>query len=388
MTKPDLILVGGGLSSGLLALRLKQARPHLRIVILEKGPQLGGNHTWSFHDNDLSAEQRRFVSPLVAHHWPTQSVRFPGFDRILSAGYNSIPSDRFNHVLRGELGDAVRVDAAAANITATSVQLANGTELQAGAVIDARGFKPDPAVQIRFQSFLGLELRVVGGHGLTAPVIMDATTPQNSGYRFTYLLPFSADTILVEDTGYLDDAALDLDGLERRIDAYCVQRHWSVAERIRSEQGVLPIALGGDPLRQARLHPAPCIGLRGAFFHPTTGYSLPDAVRVADTVAALDHLTPDALRNRINALSARLWKERGFFRALNRMLFLAGKPEDRWRVMERFYRLPQPLIERFYAGALTPLDKLRILSGKPPVPVGEALKALIQSPPKDIQTHA
>jgi lycopene beta-cyclase len=33
------------------------------------------------------------------------------------------------------------------------------------------------------------------------------------------------------------------------------------------------------------------------------------------------------------------------------------------------------LIRRFYAGRTTAADKLRILSGKPPVPVLEAMKA-------------
>ncbi|HEV7415070.1 MAG TPA: lycopene beta-cyclase CrtY, partial [Tianweitania sediminis] len=345
MKTADLLLVGGGLASGLLALRLKEAKPALRVVILEKEARLGGNHTWSFHDNDLSGEQRKFLRPMVAHHWPHQSVRFPGLERTLSAGYNSIPSGRFHDVLTKALGeDQIRFNAPVREIAATSVRLDDGTELEAGAVVDASGFKPDPALRIRFQSFLGLELRIAGGHGLAMPVIMDATTPQDSGYRFTYLLPFSADTVLVEDTGYLDDAALDIAGLERRIADYCSGRNWTVQEVVRREQGVLPIALAGDPAHRNRQHAAPQIGLAGAFFHPTTGYSLPDAVRVADVVAALDQLTPDALRQRIDTLSAALWRDRRFFRALNRMLFLAGRPEDRWRVMQRFYRLPQPLI--------------------------------------------
>jgi lycopene beta-cyclase len=71
-----------------------------------------------------------------------------------------------------------------------------------------------------------------------------------------------------------------------------------------------------------------------------------------------------------------LWKERAFYQLLNRMLFRAAPPEDRYRVLEHFYRLPEPLISRFYAGRLTRLDKLRIVSGRPPVPIGKALAAL------------
>ena len=59
------------------------------------------------------------------------------------------------------------------------------------------------------------------------------------------------------------------------------------------------------------------------------------------------------------------------------MLFDAARPEERYRVFERFYRLREPLVERFYAGRPTRADKLRILSGKPPVPVLAAIRALL-----------
>ena len=41
--------------------------------------------------------------------------------------------------------------------------------------------------------------------------------------------------------------------------------------------------------------------------------------------------------------------------------------------MEQFYRRPEPLIARFYAGRLTWADRARILVGRPPVPVARAL---------------
>ena len=79
------------------------------------------------------------------------------------------------------------------------------------------------------------------------------------------------------------------------------------------------------------------------------------------------------------------WRGQRFFRLLNRMLFLAGRADERWRVMQRFYRLPAPLIARFYAGRLSLRDKARIVSGKPPVPVVEALLAARQIHPSQIR---
>jgi lycopene beta-cyclase len=45
-------------------------------------------------------------------------------------------------------------------------------------------------------------------------------------------------------------------------------------------------------------------------------------------------------------------------------------------VLQHFYRLPQPVIERFYAGRLGINDARQILSGRPPVPVLRALRCL------------
>ncbi|MBS9719090.1 lycopene beta-cyclase CrtY [Tianweitania sp. BSSL-BM11] len=380
MKDADLIIVGGGLAGGLLALRLQQSRPDLSVLVLESGPTLGGNHTWSFHDDDLTAEQHAFLAPLVVHRWPAQSVRFPAFERRLDAGYNSVASDRFHHVLSEQLGNSIRLNTSVRSIAPTQVVLADGTTLQAPAVIDATGFRSHPALQIRFQSFLGLELRFAEPHGLSAPVIMDATTPQDGGYRFTYLLPFTDTTMLVEDTGYVDDRALDLAELEARITRYCATRGWQIVEEVRREQGVLPITLDADIDLLWTGVTLPRIGLAGSFFHPTTGYSLPDAVRVADLIAEMPQLTSPAILDALKMHAKVLWREQRFFRALNRMLFLAGEQDQRWRVMQRFYKLSEPLIERFYAGQTTTADKLRILAGKPPVPVGQALSALLRKP--------
>jgi lycopene beta-cyclase len=117
------------------------------------------------------------------------------------------------------------------------------------------------------------------------------------------------------------------------------------------------------------------LGLRGGFFHPTTGYSLPDALANAALLTGEPDLSGAALHSLYRTRSATLWRERGFYRMLNRMLFGAAAPPERYRVLEHFYRLPPATIGRFYAGRSTLLDKARILSGRAPVPVRPALAA-------------
>jgi lycopene beta-cyclase len=285
-------------------------------------------------------------------------------------------------VLSELLGEDAWLGVEASEVKADGVRLVDGRRLSAPLVIDARGPRRSSRLALGWQKFLGQEVRLAAPHGLARPVIMDATVAQLDGYRFLYLLPLEPDCLLVEDTRYADGPALDTQRIGEDIAAYVATQGWSIAEVVREEVGVLPIALAGDI--DAYWAEAPTAaadaGMRAALFHPTTGYSLPDAARQAELVAGLPVLTTAAVREAIIGLSKRAWKDRAFYRLLNRMLFRAATPAQRYKVLERFYRLPQPLIERFYAGAASGADKLRILAGKPPVPIGRALRVLSEAP--------
>ena len=373
----DVILVGGGLSNGLIAYRLRQLRPDLRVLLLEAGRAVGGNHTWSSHAGDLNEAQRGWSEPFVAYRWPHYDVAFPGFARRVELSYGSVTAERFADVLR-DAGVPIRTGAVAAAVTPTAVRLQDGTELQASAVIDGRGHRPSPHLRLAYQKFFGRDLRLAAPHGLTGPIVMDATVAQHDGYRFVYVLPFEPDRLLVEDTYYADAPALDEAVLRARVDAYAAARGWTTLRVLREEKGVLPITLTGDIDRFWAADPGqPRAGLRAGLFHPTTGYSFAEAVRLADRIAALPRLDAAEVAAAVEAQARRRWRDQRVFRGLNRMLFRAGRPEERWTLMRRFYRFPEPLITRFYAGHLTATDTVRLLSGKPPVPIIPALRALM-----------
>ncbi|WP_252106252.1 MULTISPECIES: lycopene beta-cyclase CrtY [unclassified Halomonas] len=379
----DLILVGAGLANALIAWRLGKRHPNLDVLVIEAGPRPGGNHTWSFHQHDLSSEQHAWVEPLVAHRWPGYEVRFPAFNRHLESDYLSVTAERFAEVLEESLGERLLTDTRVAALTPTGVTLEDGTALTAGAVIDGRGPDTSPHLTIGYQSFLGQQWRIKTPHGLTRPIMMDATVDQQGGYRFVYSLPLDEYTLLIEDTHYVDAADLDPARARNNIAAYAERQGWALEALEREEHGHLPITLDGDidAFWQAA-QGQPRSGLRAGLFHATTGYSLPHAVALADAIAAQTHFDAASLFELIDNFARRRWREQRFFRMLNRMLFLAGKPDRRWQVMQRFYTLNDGLIERFYAGRPTLLDKARIVSGKPPVPVREAIPAVLKQTPR------
>lgn len=377
MPRYDLILVGAGLANGLIALRLRQQRPSLRILLIDAESQPGAHHTWSFHADDLTEAQHRWIAPLVVHHWPGYEVRFPQRQRHLNSGYFCVTAERFAQVMRDHFAADLLLNTRVATLDSHSVTLEDGRVVEADAVIDGRGYQPDGALRMGFQSFVGQEWQLGAPHGLTAPIIMDATVDQQAGYRFVYSLPFSTDTLLIEDTHYIDRATLDGERARQNIRDYAAQQGWQLARLLREEQGALPITLTGDVDAFWQKRDLPCSGLRAGLFHPTTGYSLPLAVALADRLAEMPVMTSASLNATIRQVASQAWQQQRFFRMLNRMLFLAGPAGQRWQVMQRFYGLPEGLIARFYAGKLTLPDRLRILSGKPPVPVLAALQAIM-----------
>lgn len=372
--KCDIAIVGGGLAGGLAALCLAAKRPDLDVRLIEPG-SVGGNHIWSFFDSDIAKKDRWLVAPLVGYHWENYDVAFPDRARKMRMGYKSITGE----ALAAAVGAALPADRIIADrakhLAPDHVLLARGGRLSAKHVIDARGTGKTSMLDCGWQKFVGQALTVEGGHGIDRPLVMDATVEQLDGYRFIYLLPFDAETIFVEDTYYSDSPDLDVAAVRDRIATYAQRRQWNVTGVTREETGILPVVVAGD---FDRLWPAvdrtARIGVRAGEFHAMTGYSLPAAVRTAAALPAL--VDRGDLGARLRGRAAVSWRRQRFYRMLGAMLFRAADPDARYRIFQRFYGLAPGLIARFYAGRSNAADKLRILSGKPPVSVGRAIAAL------------
>jgi lycopene beta-cyclase len=375
----DVAIVGGGLAGSLIALALAARRPDLRLLLIEEGARFGGNHLWSFFSGDVADADRWLVAPLVCHAWPGHEVHFADYARDQPGSYQSIESERLDSVLRRALPpEALLTGTSADIVTATSVRLADGTTIGAGGVIDARGPAGLSHLDLGYQKFAGQLLELDAPHGLTRPIIMDARVDQADGYRFVYVLPFGPRSVFVEDTYYSESPDLDLPRLQARIAAYAAEQGWRVRATGRVETGVLPVCMGGDfeGYWQSGGPGVAKAGLRGGFFHAMTGYSLPDAVRIAALVAGMADLSGPALHGTLHKAAAAHWRGQRFYRLLATLLFKAADPPERHRTLARFYRLDPALIGRFYAGRSTLGDKLRILMGKPPVAISRAIAAL------------
>ena len=378
----DMIIVGAGLSGLLTAWRCLDMNPDLTVMVIEASDKIAGDHTWSFNLTDVAPELRDWIKPFIAHQWDSYDVKFPKRERTLDITYCTGNSETLRscvqqHIESGRL--KVKLKTRVMELQSDCVTLEDGQMLSSNCVLDARGFEPNENVFLGYQKFVGRTIRTKKPHGLKRPIIMDATVEQLGGYRFVYCLPFTEHEVLVEDTYYTDGPELSENEVTARIDDYINAKGWGDHELVRQEKGVLPITLAVDERRM--WDESNAIGIRGGFYHAVTGYSFPDALRLADDIAeTLDLMEIDVAKTVSNDVPQEISISRRyniehetFLRLLNRMLFRAAKPEERYTVLQRFYGLNQGLIERFYAGELKWYDKLRILIGKPPVPVSKAL---------------
>lgn len=372
-----LIICGGGLAGGLAAIALARRRPDIELILVEQDDVIGGNHIWSFFDTDVPEKGRWVIDQIARRRWPDHEVKFPKRSRVIPLAYNSIHSSDLDAAARASLGpEQLRLGAPVTEVGTNHV-IVGRDRIEADCVIDARGPGPKGALELGWQKFIGRVFRFPEGHNVTRPMIMDAQVAQADGYRFIYLLPLSQTELLIEDTYYSSTPVLDWNALDHRLTSFAQGLNRGAAEAVAQESGVLPVVISGslEDLWPRSDH-VPRLGLRGGFFHPTTGYSLADAVTNAVLLADQRNWDARAIYTLLRDRAEQLWHERRFFQLLNRMLFRAAEPNERYRVLEHFYRLPQPTIERFYAARLSALDKLRILTGSPPVPIGRALAAI------------
>lgn len=370
-----LALLGAGLHNQLLALRLLQRFGNsVSIELFDNRDELEIKRTISGHTTDIPAGMHMFLQPYWTRVWPSYDVHFGSYSRRVPIPYASLNLQ----VIAEELKSAAQEKPESLQIhlgrswTRSEIAQMHTPDL----ILDStpQNLERKHALPQGVQQFVGRCFRFPKEHGIALPTVVDARVPQNNGFCFMYILPFSSHELFLEDTRLLEEAQPHT-SFERGLADFVFQKFNAKLDELEvvfEEAGALPI-----PLTAGLLNPTAdrCIkdegrapqelsrvlnvGFASGAFHPTTGYSLPFALR---SILALEqdiarHLRegspqkPIALAEtgKCQRTCIRSW---GTFLLFNLFFFRAFSPAQRVNCFAYFYRLPRWFIARFYAGDL------------------------------------
>lgn len=369
----DLMLVGGGLASALIAWRLKRFRTNIRFLVIEENESFSEKETWCFHASDIEARELDWIFPLLSKSWPGYSVGIMDFQRSLHrAKYLAVRSQEFFQKI--QIGAHVQFRTRVKSVSERGVYLQDGRFLSAKCVVDCRGGREGAGSPSGFHKFLSCEFELSSPHGMIRPRLMDAISNNRDGVRFLSVLPWTESTLTLECREFSANPGFSREEFRDSILAYARAMGWNIRSQIHESEAAIPVPiLPGNPMQGLA---APTIGTRGGFSHPSTGASFPQAIRLAERISKVQKFDPANIWAITKAAQKELEKNREFCILLNRILFCAALPEERARIFTRLYRLPEPVLQRFFALKLNALDFARILLGRPPLPMEKAIKVI------------
>ena len=360
--RDGLLIAGGGLAGSLAAVAIARLRPDVPLLLVEEGDSFGGtDRLWCFLEEEIDEDGWELLQPIVAARWAGYYTAFPGQSRKIKTPVAAIRSADIDRLVRETLRpDQYRLGTKAVAVRDNELVLLGGEKIKADGAIDARGAANLSMLELGWRKSVAREYLFAEPHQVDRPVLADATVEQQDGFRFVQCIPFSERRMRIEDCYYSDAPEPDRGKSGERLEGYLAKRRWRPAEMEREETSSAPVPIGGDFGAFWRVGGARVakLGLRGGFFHPLSGSTLPDATRTAILLTKQRDVAGPALHDAFEAEATALWRRREFYRNFNAALFKGGA--DRRRLFEELYGLEPALIARFQAEQTGMLDRMRL----------------------------
>ena len=336
-TKP-IAIVGGGLWGSLLALRLQQTKPDLEFVLYENEESLADGVSHVVLQNEFSPEGFRWLSPFLEGKWSTHQVKFHESEKVIDSGVSLLTPKKLSKVVKDKLKGKIRP------ITDVETILK-----ECSFIIDTRNNFYYPTQGFQKITELEIKLESYSSH---LPVLCDGTISQWDGFRYLQTFPKGNGTVLVREIRHSADAKImgedyeeDILSSLNRSDAKVLKRStWLY--RIPSSS-LIPWS-EGRILRTAGIN------------HDFTGSSVADAVRLIDKMVSTSFRRGE-LNEVVYNYRAERESRRKFFRIMSRFAMNASNPRAGITVMERLYKMPKSVRDKFFLGELDFMDFMRTL---------------------------
>lgn len=309
----DVLVVGGGPAGRALASAC--AAVGLATSLVDPHPDRPWRATYGAWLDELPEDAPVAVVTGRSRVWAVREHRIArGYAVLDNEGLRALP-------------EAVRVvRGTVVARTATAVRLADGRVLRARRVVDAAGTRSSGGAAQHAVGVVVPRGRFLDGD---EALVMDWRKPPEAGTAdpsFLYVVPVSADEVLVEETSLARRPGLPLAELRRRLHSRLAVR--GVVVPAREERVRIP--LDGVPRPGA-------FGAAGGLVHPATGYSVAAALRLAPRVA-------EALAAGESVESV-LWSPRARvvhgLRRFGLEALLRMRPDEVPEFFDHFFQLPE-----------------------------------------------
>jgi lycopene beta-cyclase len=360
----DVAILGGGLAGLSLAVRLAEPRfAGLRLLVVEPRVTYRRDRTWSY----WTVRPHPFAD-CVAMSWPQWAVAGGGKPVVrASTGlrYESIQADTFYARALARLQAAPDVTlrlgcmaSAEEDSDAVRIRFAEQTVL-AQCAFDTRPPRGG-CRQGLTQLFGGQEIETespVFDPGTA--MLMDFRCEQSGAAHFTYVLPYTAQRALVEDTWFAP-AGFQPPDHRGAIRQYMQTRHGTGRYRVVFEEsGALPMDPAFQPRTGRRLLP---FGVAGGATRPSTGYAF------AAIQAQCDGAASALAAGRLPQAAG---PRPGIVRMMDHVLLdlLARRPDLAPRVFSALFARCEPsALVRFLNDLATPADLVAVAAAIPFLP--------------------
>ena len=276
----DLIILGGGCAGLSLAMRLAaQGDRCPRTLVLEARSAYADDRTWCFWDDGSM-----WLHHLVRHSWRSMTITTPDQATTADCGamaYRMLPSGAFYAEALARIALNDRIDIILGSpVTAKPEKVHDAWRIStddcvgtARWVIDTRpSRRPRTGDATLWQSFSGHE--VVCERAIFDPErtdLMDFSESRRGRIAFTYILPTSTTSALIETTIFdpepFDQVAM-APGLASATERCLGNAAYTVN---RTEHGVLP--MGGQPVPINADRSFITVGLHAGAARPSSGYA-------------------------------------------------------------------------------------------------------------------
>lgn len=279
----DLIVLGGGCSGLSVAERLSEFEAPPRTLIIEPRVGYENDRTWSFW-----APREHRLTPLVNRHWSDSSYGLLGGKSYRMSHpdtpYQSIASLDFYAWAQRRIQRAAQIELSLGESVLETARLKDLWEitttkraLLARCIIDTR---PPPRSQTErsalFQCFIGQQVRLEQPLDDSQAELMTDMCADDHGFLFTYVLPNSQRSALIEVTRFAPEP-IDCSILQADLDHLIDRRGWQISEVYSTEHASLPMGLPltkpEGPVQDTQMRKTWAIGGTSAgALRPSSGY--------------------------------------------------------------------------------------------------------------------